>query len=267
MNGAYPAMIKKYMPQAEIVYDRFHIVKNYREKVLIPAKNRVFTELSKGMKSDEKEKLRRQIKLMDWVLVMDEKSEKLKKPRERIEKFVKDNELLLELAPMMTKLREVWETWVCEDAAEKLHKVITEFEAIGRKHKFNPTKNFAGMLRRRSEGIITWGKHKISTGKLEGANNRIKTLKKITYGVEFEYFALKVKSMFPGKENVLKQIGRHSLLWQNQAIHTAPGKFVKNRITPRQVDVEALKRAKEAEALPPPALAVPEEAAPAVATP
>ena len=56
------------------------------------------------------------------------------------------------------------------------------------------------MLGRRAEGIVNAGKFKLGTGPLEGANNAIKVLKRMAYGFrDFEYFVLKIKSIFPGR--------------------------------------------------------------------
>ena len=56
------------------------------------------------------------------------------------------------------------------------------------------------MLGRRTEGIVNAGKFKRGTGPLEGANNAIKVLKRMAYGFrDFEYFVLKIKSIFPGR--------------------------------------------------------------------
>ncbi len=45
-------------------------------------------------------------------------------------------------------------------------------------------------------------KHRIHTSKLEGVNNKIKVLKRVAYGYrDLEYFALKVKQAFPGRES------------------------------------------------------------------
>ncbi len=56
------------------------------------------------------------------------------------------------------------------------------------------------MLKRRKAGIICAGKYGYSSGQLEGANNKIKVLKRTAYGYrDFEYFSLKIKGVLPGK--------------------------------------------------------------------
>ncbi len=53
---------------------------------------------------------------------------------------------------------------------------------------------FAKTLSRYRTGILAWYDHPISTGPLEGANNKIKTHKRQAYGFrDLEYFALTIK--------------------------------------------------------------------------
>ena len=57
------------------------------------------------------------------------------------------------------------------------------------------------LLERHSAGILSTCRHRVGTNRLEGAN-KIKVLKRNAYGFrDFEYFALKVKGLQPGKEN------------------------------------------------------------------
>lgn len=50
------------------------------------------------------------------------------------------------------------------------------------------------------DGIINSSLYKIDTSIVEGINNKIKVIKRKAYGFrDFEYFALLIKSAFPGK--------------------------------------------------------------------
>ncbi len=55
---------------------------------------------------------------------------------------------------------------------------------------------FAKLIADHLEGIITFPKHRMSTGKLEGINNKIKTVRRQAYGYkDDEYFFLKLMDM------------------------------------------------------------------------
>jgi transposase len=60
--------------------------------------------------------------------------------------------------------------------------------------------HLAQTLRTHSGGILNYFKHRISTGRLEGINNKIKTLKRKAYGYRDEtFFVLKLYSLHESK--------------------------------------------------------------------
>lgn len=50
--------------------------------------------------------------------------------------------------------------------------------------------SLAKTLRMHAQGILNYFRHPISTGKLEGINNKIKTLKRKAYGYRDEAFSI-----------------------------------------------------------------------------
>ncbi len=55
---------------------------------------------------------------------------------------------------------------------------------------------FADTLEKHRTGILAWYSYPISTGPLEGTNNKIKTLTKMAYGFrDEEYFRLKLYAL------------------------------------------------------------------------
>ncbi|SFE84729.1 Transposase [Thermophagus xiamenensis] len=56
-----------------------------------------------------------------------------------------------------------------------------------------PLRKFFAMLKSYRTGILNWFKHPISTGPLEGMNNKIKVLNRKVYGYrDMEFFNLKI---------------------------------------------------------------------------
>ena len=54
----------------------------------------------------------------------------------------------------------------------------------------------AKTLTRHAQGILNWWDHRINNGRMEGINNKIKTLLRQTYGLRDErYFTLKLYSL------------------------------------------------------------------------
>ena len=58
----------------------------------------------------------------------------------------------------------------------------------------------ANTLQKHRRGILNWYDYRISTGPLEGTNNKIKTLKRQAYGIrDTEYFTLKLYALHLAK--------------------------------------------------------------------
>ena len=56
-------------------------------------------------------------------------------------------------------------------------------------------KQFANTLRLHQKGLLAWYEYPISTGPLEGTNNKIKTIQRQAYGYrDDEYFRLRIFS-------------------------------------------------------------------------
>jgi len=60
--------------------------------------------------------------------------------------------------------------------------------------------NFANTMARHRAGILAYYDYPISTGPLEGTNNKIKTLQKQAYGFrDMEFFKLKIYALHEAK--------------------------------------------------------------------
>ena len=61
-------------------------------------------------------------------------------------------------------------------------------------------KDFAGTLERHRNGILAYYDYPISTGPLEGTNNKIKTMQKQAYGFrDMDFFKLKIYALHEAK--------------------------------------------------------------------
>lgn len=89
-------------------------------------------------------------------------------------------------------LRRVWSQADKESAKAILHNWIMEAKESGVRHM----KNLADTIELHSDGILAYYDYRISNGKVEGVNNKIKTIKRQAYGFrDDEYFKLRILSM------------------------------------------------------------------------
>ena len=85
-------------------------------------------------------------------------------------------------------LRQIWE----QTGKRETGKFLTDWCKRALASGIQVLKTMAGTLLKHRRGIPNWYTYRISTGPLEGTNNKIKTLKRPAYGIrDREYFTLK----------------------------------------------------------------------------
>jgi transposase len=189
MSPAYIGAVTSQLPQATLVFDRFHVMKLYNEK-LSGLRRSLYREAVDGLQKDV-------LKGTRWLLLKnpenlnDEKDE-----RKRLKEALKLNEPLATAYYLKDDLREVWEQDDGHAAKLYLMDWILRAEASG----IAMLKKFAKTLRAHAWGILAWYEYPISTGPLEGTNNKIKTMKRQAYGFrDPEFFKLKIYAIHESK--------------------------------------------------------------------
>lgn len=220
MNAVYPRLVQENLPNCKLAYDLFHVMQMFNKNVLKEAKKFTLANVRAAVKelpkrSPEIKEARAerdlQVKILrhaEWLVVT--KPEKLSPSRhERLQELREHNALFRDLFPLSALLRSVWKAANEDEAATRLQQCIEVCQAVAEEHNFPAIRKFGNMLIRRSEGIITACVVRLGTNVLEGANNTAKVIKRLAYGFkDFSYFALKLKSAFPGK-NLWPIRGRH----------------------------------------------------------
>lgn len=181
MSAAYTAAVRDNLPNAVHVFDHFHVIKLFNEK-LSAFRRQLFDDLSK-----EDQKL---IKGIRWLLLKNpENLDPSKNEKERLEKALGMNQPLATAYYMKEDLRQIW-TQVNKRAARR---VLKDWLARARASEIRMLQKFADTLEEHQEGILNYYQHRISTGPLEGTNNKIKTMKRQAYGFrDPEFFKLKI---------------------------------------------------------------------------
>ncbi len=189
MSPAYIDAVTTYLPEATLVFDRFHVMKLYNGKL---------SQLRRDLQREATDgPMKKSIKGTRWLLVKNpENLDATKNEHRRLAEALKLNEPLALAYYLKEDLREVWEQ-EDQDAAQKhLMDWILRAEASG----VTMLKKFAKTLRFHAFGILTWYDYPISTGPLEGTNNKIKTMKRQAYGFrDREFFKLKILALHQTK--------------------------------------------------------------------
>jgi transposase len=182
MSPAYIDAVTTHLPGARLVFDRFHVLKLYNDKL---------SELRRAMHRELKDTMHKDVlKGARWLLLKrPEKLDPVRKEPQRLQEALRLNQPLATAYYLKEELHELWEQDDEETAQALLMDwiVYAESSGIGMLHKFAQT------LRLHALGILAYYDHPISTGPLEGTNNKIKTMKRQAYGYrDQEFFRLKI---------------------------------------------------------------------------
>lgn len=181
MSPAYIDAVTTHLREAVLVFDRFHVIKLYNEK-LSDLRRALHRQLKDTMDKDV-------LKGVRWLLLKrPEHLDPARKEPQRLAEALKLNEPLAMAYYLKEELNEIWEQEDQETAEALLMDWIAYAEASG----VRMLQDFARTLRFHAIGILAWYDFPISTGPLEGTNNKIKTMKRQAYGFRDQEF-LKLK--------------------------------------------------------------------------
>lgn len=185
MSQAYISAVSEHLPSSSIVFDHFHVVKLFNEKL---------TELRRNLYREATDLLHKKIiKGTRWLLLKNPENlcEK-RNEKARLEEALSINKPLATAYYMKEDLRLLWSQPDKATAENHLQDWIDRAEASGIKM----LKDFANTLRTHRRGIIAYYDHNISTGPLEGTNNKIKTLQRQAYGFrDRTFFMLRIYAL------------------------------------------------------------------------
>jgi len=185
MSPAYILAVHDNLPKAVHVFDRFHVMKLFQEKL---------ADLRREVqRSVENVEHRRLLKGTLWLLLKNhENLDPRKNERQRLEDALRINRPLATAYYMKEELREFWNQLLEPLATRFLDDWIARAQASGIKM----LQKFARTLQIHRTGLLNWYKYPISTGPLEGTNTKIRVLQRQAYGFrDREFFKLKIYAL------------------------------------------------------------------------
>lgn len=185
MSAAYIAAVQKNLPDARLVFDRFHIVKLMNEKL---------TELRRQLYREAEGPLGKSVlKGIRWLLLINpDKLDDAKSEPARLQEALDLNRPLAIAYYLKEDLRQFWEQHSYQAASRFLARWCARAEASG----IRLLQTFAKTLRGHRSGLLAWYTAPISTGPLEGVNNKIKLMQRRAYGYrDLELFKLRILSL------------------------------------------------------------------------
>jgi transposase len=189
MSKAYIRAVRDNLPKAVHVFDHFHVVKLFNEK-LSAFRRELYRQLSSAAE-------RKILKGTRWLLLKNpENLDAEHNERQRLDEALQMNLPLATAYYLKEDLRQIWHQANLRAARRELRDWLARARASG----IDMLVKFADTLAEYQEGVLAYYKHPISTGPLEGTNNKIKTMKRQAYGFrDHEFFKLKILGLHQTK--------------------------------------------------------------------
>ncbi|MFZ3044799.1 MAG: ISL3 family transposase [Desulfatirhabdiaceae bacterium] len=191
MSPAYIKAVRENLKKAVIVFDHFHVIKLFNEKT---------SDFRRRLFNNTKDILQqRAIKGTRWLLLTArEKLEDKEEQAQRLKQALEINRPLATVYYMKEDLRQLW-YWTGDRKAAEWH--LRSWITMARSSGIEMLKKFATTLEDHFEGILAYFDFDcLSTGPLEGTNNKIKTMQRKAYGYrDMEFFKLKIMALHETK--------------------------------------------------------------------
>ena len=179
MWDPYIASVKEYCPSADIVIDKFHIIKKVNEAVDAIRKQ----EFAKA-----KEEERIQMKRKRFIILKRGKN-LTERQQEKLQELMENNELLYKAYLLKEQISDIFDEEGYESAMERLHKWIENVN----ESDISSFKKVVKTLRRYSYGVHNYFRYHITNAGSEGFNTKINIIRRKAYGFwDLEYFKLKI---------------------------------------------------------------------------
>ena len=189
MNAAYAQEVRAQCPQAEIVYDLFHVVAKYGREVI----DRVRVDEANRLKHDKAG--RKVVKGARWLLLRNARNIVRHKDRVRLKELLAANRKLATVYVLKDDLKHLWD-YTYPGAARRFWE---QWYSRAIRSRIEPLKAFAKKLKGYLDGILAHCRFPLHTSLIEGINNKIKVIKRMAYGYrDDDYFFLKIRQAFPG---------------------------------------------------------------------
>jgi transposase len=182
MSAAYRGAVATNLPKAKIVFDRFHVMKLFNEKL---------SDLRRALHREATDVMQKKVlKGTRWLLLKAaENLDEEKDEKQKLEEALALNKSLATAYYLKEDLRQFWEQPGKTFGTLFLDGWIKRAEASGIKMLQQMAKTLAA----HRSGLLAYYDVMITSGPMEGTNNKIKTMKRQAYGFrDKEFFKLKI---------------------------------------------------------------------------
>ena len=189
MSPAYTRAVRENLPKALHVFDHFHVVKLFNDRL---------ADFRRELQREAEGPLGKKVlEGTRWLILKNpENLDETKGERTRLEEALRINQPLATAYYMKEEFRHFWEQPNVTAAKRFLDDWCRRAEAS----TLSVLVKMANTFRMHRSGLLNYHRCPISTGPLEGMNNKIKTLQRQAYGYrDQEFFHLRIYSIHLAK--------------------------------------------------------------------
>jgi transposase len=188
MSAAYRSAVSAHLKNAVIVFDHFHVIKRFNDKL---------SDLRRSLYHRAEADQKKVLKGARWLLLKNpENLDADKDEKQRLEEALALNKPLATAYYLKEDLRRFWEQPGKRFATAFLNDWLKKAEASGVK----VLQQMAKTLAAHRSGLLAYYDAMITSGPMEGTTNKIKTMKRMAYGFrDPEFFKLKILAIHETK--------------------------------------------------------------------
>lgn len=182
-GGAYLSAVKEALPQADVVFDKYHILANLNDAIDDVRRE----EYRKAAKRNPRMAQRLKGQRYNLLRLPENRTDK---QTLRLEELLSANARLSAAHALAEELRVLWTYWHRGYAERFLRSWVSMVEESGIERLIQ----FARYLWKSREGVVNYAKHRITSGPLEAMNGTIERLLRRSCGMrDIHYLFLKVR--------------------------------------------------------------------------
>jgi len=185
MSPAYIAAVRENLPRAIHVFDHFHVVKLFNDRL---------SDFRRELQREAEGPLGKKVlKGTRWLILKNpENLDETKGERTRLEEALRINQPLATAYYMKEEFRHFRE----QESLAAARRFLDDWCRRAEASTLSVLIKMASTFRMHRKGLLNYHRCPISTGPLEGVNNKIKTLQRQAYGYrDQEFFQLRIYSI------------------------------------------------------------------------
>lgn len=190
MSAAYWKAVREHLREAAIVFDRFHIVKMVHERL---------DDLRRELVRQAQGLLKTSIKGLRYLLLT--RRDHLEPDKmQTLDVALKFNQPLFTAYYLKEELSLLWE----QPTAKAMEVFLKDWCRRAAETGLRMFQKLAHTLWGHRTGILSWFVHRINSGRMEGINNKIRTLTRSAYGYRDEgFFFLKLYNLHRSRQELV----------------------------------------------------------------